>query len=185
MVQSKCSVGPCVLVIFGASGDLTRRKLLPALFRLEKKKLVPEHYKILGIARTPKSREQFQKETKNHLKAFMPHSGFDERTWKKFQPRLFYQEGSISDMNSLQKLKKIPAFFFKSRPAFSIIILFCPAPIGDRAWTANHKGHGTIIRIQGCLSRHDRETFWKRFAQRPKTRCITTGSVLRKQGISN
>ena len=128
MVQSKCSVGPCVLVIFGASGDLTRRKLLPALFRLEKKKLVPEHYKILGIARTPKSREQFQKETKNHLKAFMPHSGFDERTWKKFQPRLFYQEGSISDMNSLQKLKKYLLSFLKADRHFQLLFYFALPP---------------------------------------------------------
>ncbi len=53
--------GPCCLIIFGASGDLTHRKLLPALFSLYKKNLLPDEFYILGCARTKMTDEEFRK----------------------------------------------------------------------------------------------------------------------------
>jgi glucose-6-phosphate 1-dehydrogenase len=50
---------PCVLTIFGASGDLARRKIFPALYSLAFRKLLPENFAILGVARTPMSTEDF------------------------------------------------------------------------------------------------------------------------------
>ena len=44
---------PCVVVIFGASGDLTKRKLLPALYHLEQAGLLPENFAVVGVARRP------------------------------------------------------------------------------------------------------------------------------------
>ena len=46
---------PCAIVIFGASGDLTKRKLFPALYALAFRKLLPEEFAIVGVARTPRS----------------------------------------------------------------------------------------------------------------------------------
>src|SRR5258705_6034771 len=51
---------PCAMVIFGASGDLTRRKLLPALYRLAQQRLVPSEFAILGTARHPQSDDEFR-----------------------------------------------------------------------------------------------------------------------------
>ncbi len=53
---------PCVLVIFGASGDLTRRKLLPALWALAETQQIAPGFSVVGIARTPKSHDQFRNE---------------------------------------------------------------------------------------------------------------------------
>lgn len=53
--------GPCALIIFGASGDLTHRKLLPALFSLYKKNLLPDEFYIIGCARTSMTDEEFRK----------------------------------------------------------------------------------------------------------------------------
>ena len=47
---------PCAVVIFGASGDLTKRKLIPALYALAYRKLLPEEFAIVGVARSPQSR---------------------------------------------------------------------------------------------------------------------------------
>jgi glucose-6-phosphate 1-dehydrogenase len=44
---------PCIVVIFGASGDLTKRKLLPALYHLEQGNMLPEHFHVVGVARRP------------------------------------------------------------------------------------------------------------------------------------
>jgi glucose-6-phosphate 1-dehydrogenase len=50
---------PCVLVVFGASGDLTKRKLFPALYALAYRKLLPERFAVVGVARTEESSRQF------------------------------------------------------------------------------------------------------------------------------
>ncbi|MGD8912023.1 MAG: hypothetical protein PVJ68_04655, partial [Candidatus Thiodiazotropha sp.] len=52
---------PCVLVIFGAAGDLTRRKLIPALYNLVHEKVVDQHVAIIGYSRSPKSDDQYRR----------------------------------------------------------------------------------------------------------------------------
>ena len=60
-----------ILVIFGASGDLTKRKLLPSLYELFERDMLPEHFVILGVARTKFTDEQYRKEQKANLKQFL------------------------------------------------------------------------------------------------------------------
>ena len=60
-----------ILVIFGASGDLTRRKLLPSLFEVFERDMLPEHFVILGVARTSFSDEEYRREQKENLKKFL------------------------------------------------------------------------------------------------------------------
>jgi glucose-6-phosphate 1-dehydrogenase len=74
------SPDPCALVIFGASGDLTRRKLFPALYSLALRRLLPEHFGVIGVARTDESDEQFR----DRMKAAVQEFGRDEfrqETW--------------------------------------------------------------------------------------------------------
>ena len=52
---------PCAMVIFGASGDLTRRKLIPALYNLAKNKLLSHDFAVIGVARSPMSSEDYRK----------------------------------------------------------------------------------------------------------------------------
>jgi glucose-6-phosphate 1-dehydrogenase len=61
---------PCVVVIFGASGDLTKRKLIPALYALAYRKLLPEQFAIVGVARTARSSAQFAAAMKRAVKQF-------------------------------------------------------------------------------------------------------------------
>ncbi len=53
---------PCAMVIFGASGDLTERKLIPALFYLTRERMLPPGFAVVGCGRTPKTDEQFSQE---------------------------------------------------------------------------------------------------------------------------
>ena len=62
---------PCAMVIFGASGDLTERKLIPALFYLSRERMLPPGFSVVGCARTPKSDEQFSKEMSDAVKKFL------------------------------------------------------------------------------------------------------------------
>jgi glucose-6-phosphate 1-dehydrogenase len=61
---------PCAVVIFGASGDLTKRKLIPALYALAYRKLLPDQFAIVGVARTPRSSAQFAAAMKKAVKQF-------------------------------------------------------------------------------------------------------------------
>jgi glucose-6-phosphate 1-dehydrogenase len=61
---------PCALTIFGASGDLTKRKLLPALYSLAYRKLLPERFAIVGVARSEQSTRQFVSSMRQHVKAY-------------------------------------------------------------------------------------------------------------------
>ena len=62
--------GPCAIVIFGASGDLTKRKLLPALYNLKANRLLPKELAVIGVARAPKSHAQFREEQSRDIRQF-------------------------------------------------------------------------------------------------------------------
>ncbi|HUJ94664.1 MAG TPA: hypothetical protein VLW84_05325, partial [Terriglobales bacterium] len=59
---------PCTMVIFGAGGDLTRRKLIPALYNLAKYQLLSREFAIIGVGRTPLSEEDFRKRISDDLR---------------------------------------------------------------------------------------------------------------------
>src|SRR4051812_39615160 len=87
------AAGPCVMVLFGASGDLTKRKLVPALFNLVKAKLLPRNFAVVGVAFDDLSRDQFR----DQVTGFLPAEDRDSEDWKWFTERLFYQHGEFGD----------------------------------------------------------------------------------------
>ncbi|MDJ0852401.1 MAG: glucose-6-phosphate dehydrogenase [Myxococcota bacterium] len=89
---------PCQIVIFGASGDLTRRKLIPALASLAAQGKPAAGFSVVGVARREKSDEQFRSELRQALPEGLE-AGFDE-----LAPRISYLSGSISEQSDLQAL---------------------------------------------------------------------------------
>ncbi len=86
---------PCTIIIFGASGDLTRRKLLPALYNLLLDGLLPENFAVLGLGRKDHSDEAFRDIAKDGIEQFSRQK-FGTETWNRFHHRLFYCAGNIS-----------------------------------------------------------------------------------------
>src|ERR687886_2597156 len=80
---------PCVLVIFGASGDLTQRKLFPALYALAFRRLLPERFAIVGVARTEESDDEFRERMKE---AVQEHGRDEFRTdvWERLADGMRY-----------------------------------------------------------------------------------------------
>ena len=83
---------PFVMVIFGASGDLTNRKLVPALFGLQHEGAMPADYSIIGFARRPKSDQEFRQEMKEGLDKFSRLRPVSDADWKNFTPKLSYHQ---------------------------------------------------------------------------------------------
>lgn len=82
---------PCAIVIFGASGDLTKRKLIPALYELFTRGQLPDGTFVVGTARTPMSDEEFRESMRPWARDNA--KGFDEPRWKLFAKRLHYHAG--------------------------------------------------------------------------------------------
>src|SRR6185437_6769806 len=75
MADGPKSSDPCVMVIFGATGDLMKRKLLPALYNLAKEDFLPHKFAIIGVGRQEMSSEEFRKEILGDLKEFVKEIG--------------------------------------------------------------------------------------------------------------
>ncbi|MBN1395515.1 MAG: glucose-6-phosphate dehydrogenase [Pirellulales bacterium] len=80
------------IVIFGASGDLTGRKLVPALYELFRKKRLPENTRVVGISRTKYSHDQWRDKLAESTARYVGED-FDADAWRQFAPAIFYQPG--------------------------------------------------------------------------------------------
>ncbi|GIV71266.1 glucose-6-phosphate dehydrogenase [Caldilinea sp.] len=98
---------PNLMVVFGASGDLAKRKLLPALFHLHQQQLLHEGFVVLGYARTRMTDEEFRQQIREALLEHLAEeqsAPFDEGLWGNFSKRLFYQTGGYDDHSSFEAL---------------------------------------------------------------------------------
>src|SRR5580704_267608 len=95
----------CLLVIFGASGDLTRRKLIPGLYNLACVGCMNPQFEVLGVGRTNMSSENFRAELREAVSKSGDARDFSESNWQKFEQRLNYFVGDIHD----------PQFYFRLR----------------------------------------------------------------------
>ena len=147
-------VPECAIVIFGANGDLTKRKLLPALYRLAYERRLPGSFAIIGNSRTPMSDEDFRGKMHDEVKQFLEDSPFDEDLWTDFVRKLYYVAGDIKDpklysevSEKLDELgQKNVLFYLSTQPSFYAPIieqlgqaeLACPPPdvevSGHPAW---------------------------------------------------
>jgi glucose-6-phosphate 1-dehydrogenase len=94
---------PCSIVIFGATGDLTHRKLMPALYNLAADGELPPAVTVIGFARRPKSDDDFRKEMEDAVKKFSRQTVRDE-IWKNFGQSIFYHQSDFSDESGFKSL---------------------------------------------------------------------------------
>jgi glucose-6-phosphate 1-dehydrogenase len=97
---------PCVIVIFGASGDLTHRKLIPALFDLFQAGLVSKHFAVLGFSRSPLSNDDFRRTAREGLNSYAPGTQISDRMWDEFATCLHYMSGQFDAPDSYQMLRE-------------------------------------------------------------------------------
>ncbi len=95
---------PCGVVIFGASGDLTKRKLLPALFGLYHRRLVPESFFILGCARTAMTDEAFRERVRESISRTDLDASADEQ--EAFVRRCYYVYGDYKEQSTYAELSR-------------------------------------------------------------------------------
>ena len=95
---------PCIFVIFGASGDLTKRKLIPALFNLRCLGLLPREFAVIGVAITPGDDASFRAKLDSDIRQFAPRP-VDDGDWQGFVASCYYISGDFNDSSVFVALK--------------------------------------------------------------------------------
>ena len=102
-LSSKAVPQPCAIVIFGATGDLTHRKLIPALYNIAADGEMPPAVAVIGFARRPKTDEEFRAEMAEATRNFSRQTVRDE-VWQHFAQSLFYHQSEFADEEGYRKL---------------------------------------------------------------------------------
>lgn len=145
---------PCVLVIFGATGDLTSRKLFPALYNLEREGFLPKNFACVGFARREKDNGMFRKEMKDAVNNFSRNKPVDKELWNNFENQIFYHISEFHEDEGYQNLKTLLSeldqkfgtkgnrvFYLSTPPSYFPLIveklakndlIYNPAEVNDR-----------------------------------------------------
>ncbi|MGC8666740.1 MAG: glucose-6-phosphate dehydrogenase [Chthonomonadales bacterium] len=97
---------PCVLILFGATGDLTRRKLIPALFSLFIQNLLPQQFAIVAFARKPKTDDEFREDLLDAVREFAPALPAGGPEWERFIRNVYYHRSTLDDAEGYRTLKQ-------------------------------------------------------------------------------
>ena len=106
-VRLERTADPCAVVIFGASGDLTKRKLVPALYRLTQERLLPAEFAIIGFARSPMTHEDFRAKMKDAIVTYSEAKRVDEAVWESFAKGIFYVSGDVNNPESYRQIREL------------------------------------------------------------------------------
>ncbi len=101
--------GPCAMVVFGASGDLTSRLLVPALYNLSRTRLLPENFALIGVARSDATSESWRDHLYEKLKRYAGGAKaggrVDEEAWSRLADKISYVQGDLNDAACYEKLR--------------------------------------------------------------------------------
>src|SRR5580704_10053582 len=100
------TIDPCAVVIFGASGDLTKRKLMPGLYNLAVSRSLAGGFAVVDVARRPKSNDEFRAEMKGAISKFSRRKPIDEAVWSDFERGATYVACTFDDPKTYEQLAK-------------------------------------------------------------------------------
>jgi glucose-6-phosphate 1-dehydrogenase len=146
--QRRKTVGPCSIVIFGASGDLTSRKLIPALYQLFLAKQLPSPFKIIGFARREKTDEQWREELHAALQQFSRTQPVDELVWEQFARDIHYTIGDFSDKSGYEKLEKLLSSMGSDQLRHNLLFYLATPPSQFAEVVENLHGAGLLVKEQ-------------------------------------
>jgi glucose-6-phosphate 1-dehydrogenase len=167
---------PCALVIFGASGDLTKRKLIPALYSLSMERRLPEGMVVVGTARTEMTHEEFRRKTRDAVAEFARGGLSDPKAWDRFAANLYYLPANHREPDSYLRLKDSLAHLESKRATGGRRILYLATPPDQ---------YGPVIQqiaAAGLSGRHAHGGGWTRVViEKPFGADLETARELNRQ----
>ena len=159
----------CVLVIFGASGDLTNRKLIPGLYNLSCVGCMNPEFEVLGIGRTPITSEEFRRKTGEAAAKSKDTRDFSKSGWRDFETRLNYMVGDINDPKFYPQLRlRLEEMEKKGSSPNHLFYVSTPASVA-----------GPIIEGLGAVGLNRRDHGWTRIVlEKPFGRDLESANAL-------
>src|SRR6266850_6177292 len=179
--DARKTLDSCSIIIFGASGDLTSRKLIPAFYHLYLEKQMPADFRIIGFARREKTDASWRQELRQALDQFSRTKPVDEKVWEEFSQHIFYCLGDMTETDAYKKLEKQLSSFGNEAIRHNILFYLATMPSqfgevveqvegagmlaknGDKGWQRivieKPFGHdlASAHQLNGELTRHARE----------------------------
>ncbi len=153
-LRIKHSLEPCVMVIFGATGDLTHRKLLPALYRLAVDYPLPAGFSIVAVARRPFTTEEFRQQAYDAIAQYGGQP-INQQAWESFASGLFYHQMNFDNLEGYQRLSSLLSTIDHDRGTGGNRIFYLSTPpsqyveiiqhLGAAGLNKNRKGWTRII----------------------------------------
>jgi glucose-6-phosphate 1-dehydrogenase len=125
---SQKNIDDCTMVIFGASGDLTKRKLIPALYNLAIARELPQRFSIVGYARTDMSDEIFRQRVREGVSQYSRTGLKDESLWERFAQNLYYVRGGYEDAEGFHRIAESLGRIERARAARRNRLLYLATP---------------------------------------------------------
>ena len=144
---------PFALIIFGASGDLARRKLMPALWNLYAARTLPEPFTILGVSRTEISDPEFRTRVREAVTEFSRTKPPSEQVWERFASSLFYLSGDPKDTELYPRLKATLEEHERRRGGPPNRLFYCSTPPSVYGDIVQHLGSSGLARAEGGWTR--------------------------------
>ncbi|HET8912910.1 MAG TPA: glucose-6-phosphate dehydrogenase [Ktedonobacteraceae bacterium] len=154
-LRIKNSLEPCVMVIFGATGDLTHRKLLPALYNLALEHPLPAGFSVVGFARRPYNDEIFRQQALESVNEFSRQKPVNPQVWESFSSGIHYLQSDFNDPAGYDKLGELLTQLDQERGTSGNRIFYLSTPpsqypeiiqhLGAAGLNRNRKGWTRII----------------------------------------
>jgi glucose-6-phosphate 1-dehydrogenase len=172
---------PNIMVIFGASGDLTRRKLIPALYDLARQGLLPGGFSVVGFARRPKSHEQFRAEMRETVAEQHPESEpLQDSVWNSFAQGIYYHQADFQNSQGYEGLRELLAHIDQRRGTDGNRLFYLATPPSFYAEICRQLGAAGLARNPWPVSGH--EPGWTRIVvEKPFGRDLATARELNRQ----
>lgn len=168
------SATPCAIVIFGASGDLSQLKLVPAVYELAREGLLPEKFVLVGYARSAMSDEEYRKSCQEAIAKHARVKPVDEALWKKIESNIFYVAGQYDGAEDHARLAKKLADLDKSHQTGGNRLFYVSTP--PAAF------QGIISRLGEREAKHENGPGWSRLIiEKPFGTNLATAKALNSQ----
>jgi glucose-6-phosphate 1-dehydrogenase len=148
-LQVRRTPDPCVLAIFGASGDLTQRKLFPALYSLAFRRLLPEKFAIVGIARTEETDDGFRERMKEAVQKYS-RDEFRDDVWEPLADGMRYLTADFSDSSRVDEIVRTADQLDKERGTAGNRVYYLAIP------------PSAFESVAGVIGKHRHATGWRR-----------------------
>ncbi|MCD6598137.1 MAG: glucose-6-phosphate dehydrogenase [Bacteroidales bacterium] len=162
----------CVVIIFGAGGDLTKRKLIPALFNLAKEEMIPSNFAMVGIDRVDTDSKGYRQTISSEIKEYDA-EGFDQDLWDKYVNKAYYMKGDFKSADTYTQLKTLLAKVDKEQGTPGNYLFYLATPPSFFGIIAESLGKAGLTT--------ETDDIWKRIIiEKPFGRDLATAQALNK-----